>query len=374
MIAFAKAPVSMVMACLLISAPASAPTEGIERVATLAAPRAAHTSTTLTLGTVLIAGGMADAGSIADAELFDATDNSVRTIGPMSAARAGHTATLLEDGRVLIAGGYNGAYLNSLEIFDPNTGRFRPAGTLAVARSGQTATLMPDGRVLFVGGVGTGWTFLSSAELYDPTSGRSAPVGSMRVPRESHTATLLGDGRVLVIGGHNGRRPNLQVHASAEIYDPTTGAFQMGGALGTPRHKHDAVRLLDGRVLVIAGADHTDRLHYATTEIYTPASGAFAAGPTMASRRYKIAGTSVVLPRGDVLVTSGAAVAERLDMTASVFRAVPGRFPDAYRFAATAILPGGDILITGGYSDGNRNTDGVWRFSSPGERQVVPRR
>ncbi|MGH7718406.1 MAG: hypothetical protein ACREON_06120 [Gemmatimonadaceae bacterium] len=82
----------------------------------------------------------------------------------------------------------------------------------------------------------------------------------------------------------------------------------------------------------------------------------------MANRRYKIAGTSVLLPNGDVLVTSGAEAAELLDLRRWAFREVPDRFPEAYRFATAATLLGGDVFIAGGYSDGNRNTAGVWRF------------
>ena len=82
----------------------------------------------------------------------------------------------------------------------------------------------------------------------------------------------------------------------------------------------------------------------------------------MAQRRYKIAGTSVRLPSGDVLVTSGAEVAELLDVESWEFRDVPGGFPAAYRFAATALLQGGDVVVTGGYSDSNQNTAGIWRF------------
>lgn len=116
-------------------------------------------------------------------------------------------------------------------------------------------------------------------------------------------------------------------------------------------------------MLVIGGADRSDRVHYATTEIYTPRTAAFTPGPPMAHRRYKIAGTSVLLPGGDVLVTSGAPAAELLPGGKGSFREVPGRFPAAYRFAAAALLPRGDVSIVGGYSDENRNTAGVWRFS-----------
>jgi len=236
------------------------------------------------------------------------------------------------------------------------------AGSLVERRSGHTATFLSDGRILLVGGVGQGWTFLRTAELYDPTTGRSEPTGSMTVPREGHTATLLADGRVLVIGGHTGRRPAMEVHSSAELFDPKTGRFAPARTLGTARHKHDAIRLSDGRVLVIGGADRPDRLHYATTEIYDPGVGRFAPGPSMSNPRSKIPGTSVLLPNGDVLVASGAKNAEILDHERLTFTEVTRSFPEAYRYATAVPLAGGDVVIAGGYSDGNRNTAGIWRF------------
>jgi N-acetylneuraminic acid mutarotase len=354
-----------ILACLA-ERTSSLSLESVYQVATLHTPRAVHTATTLQSGQVLIVGGMANGEpAVASVELFDPANNTVKQLGSIAEARAGHTATLLGDGRVLIAGGYNGEYLASVEIFEPSTNRFRSAGSMLEARSGQTATLFPDGRVLFAGGVGKGWTFLNSAEIYDPATGRSERVGAMGIPRESHTATLLTDGRVLVIGGHNQRRPNVQLHASAEIFDPATRLFEAAGTMATARHKHDAVPLRDGRVLVIGGADVTDHVHFASTEIYDPSARVFRPGPTMAYPRYKIAGTSVVLPSGEVLVTSGAQVAELVDAGALRIREVAGRFPAAYRFAATALLRDGGVFIAGGYADGGSNSAGVWRFGNP---------
>jgi hypothetical protein len=350
----------------LVGEPPSTPTEGSQsfrQVAELRTARAVHTATTLASGQVLVAGGMAEGErSVASAEIFDPALDTVHELASLAEPRAGHTATRLADGRVLFSGGYNGAYLRSLEIFDPSERHFLPFGSLLEGRSGHTATLLPDGRILFIGGVGRGWTYLSSAEVYDPATGDSERVGSMAVPRESHTATLMADGHVLVIGGHSGRRPNVVLHAQAELFDPRSGQFERVGSLALARHKHDAIKLLDGRVLVIGGADHTDQVHYASTEIYTAESGTFATGPTMAHPRYKIAGTAVLLASGDVLVSSGAPVAELLDAGQGAFREVSGRFPAAYRFAAAAPLHDGGVFVAGGYSEGIRGTAGIWRF------------
>ena len=340
------------------------PAEGsIERIATLATPRAVHTSTALSSGELLVAGGLGPAEmSLSTAELIDVSAGTVKTLAPMTQARAGHTATALPDGRVVLAGGYNGEYLSSVEVFEPARKRFVMLGHLNEGRSGHTATLLPDGRILIVGGVGREWSFLSSAELFNPATGRSESVGSLSVPRESHTATLLMDGRVLIVGGHRGRREAMEVYASAELYDPAIRHFQPTAQLTTPRHKHDAVRLSDGRVLVLGGADRTDRRYYASTELYNPVSLSFEPGPSLASPRYKIQGTSVLLANGDVLVSSGARDAEILDRGSFIFHVVTGEFPTPFFFATATPLSTGDVVIVGGYGPDSHNTGGVWRF------------
>jgi hypothetical protein len=189
----------------------------------------------------------------------------------MRTTRHSHSATVLPDGRVLLAGGYGeaGAIINTAELFDPTTRTFTPAGSLVAARADHIAVLLENGKVLFAGGLGPGWTFLSSAELYDPATGRFSPTGSMTAARESHVAVRLRDDRVLIVGGHNGQRRNLTLLTSAETYDPATGRFSRAGEMRIRRHKHDAVLLADGRVLVTGGSnERDDRGVYTSSEFY----------------------------------------------------------------------------------------------------------
>ncbi|MEP6989600.1 MAG: kelch repeat-containing protein [bacterium] len=335
----------------------------IELAGRMRVARSVATATAIGGHRMLIAGGMTEGGgALREFEIFDASTNRIVASGDMDRARHSHSATRLRDGRVLILGGYDGSYLKSAAIFDPRTGRFSDAGAMNVGRSGHTATLLHDGTVLIVGGVGDRWSFLSSAEVYDPRTRRFVAVAPMNSARESHTATLLPDGRVMIAGGHRDRRENIVVYASTEVYDPARRRFSAGPMLTTARHKHEAVALADGRILVLGGSDPRDRVQLASAEVYDAAAHAWVAVSPMRAGRYKVRDTAVRLPDGRVLVAGSGQVAELFDPGTNIFSPVSGRLDQQYEFASAALLDDGHALVLGGYDRRGHSTDGIWRF------------
>jgi hypothetical protein len=326
--------------------------------------RAAHTATLLKNGHVLICGGFAGNNNyIASVEIYDPASNTFRQAGNMAVPRVSHTATLLPDGKVLIAGGYDGTYLASTEIFDPVTESFRRGPDMKMARMGHTATLLNNGQILIAAGVGRAWTFLQSAEVYDIDAKSFSLTGSMHATREAHTATLLSNGTVLIVGGHSGRRSDIKIYASAEIYDSANGLFTETGNMNIKRHKHDAILLNDGSVLITGGADERDYEGiYTSTEIYHPETGIFKTNIDMNLPRFKHNGSSVLLANGKVLVAGGTDRAEIFDLQKNKFEIVAGSMKGRRFFSTVTLLQNNLVLITGGYDDNTNAGNQAWIY------------
>jgi Kelch motif len=336
--------------------------------ARMSTPRAAQTETALADGSVLLAGGCTNAGcelgspESDTAEIFDPVTNRFVRVGRMNGSRDDHVAVLLRDGRVLIAGGWGSSPagpLDTTELYDPASRTFLPGPRLGLGRGGMAAMRLRDGRVLIAGGFTGSKPTTAYAEIFDPSAGTVRPTGRMRVPRGGESATLLRDGRVLVAGGMD----NGRVVASAELYDPATGRFALTGRMRIARYKTAGVTLRSEKALVIGGAADVDGTRlFASTELYDPRTGRFTAGPSMHLARYKLTGSTVQLPSGDVLVAGGALQAELYDRRAKTFRLVPGKLDHTRLFLTAAALPGGRALLAGGYDKAIRPTAATWIY------------
>jgi hypothetical protein len=189
-------------------------------------------------------------------------------------------------------------------------------------RNNAAAALLLDGHVLIVGGnEDTTNRDLASAELFDPKTNTFSATGSMYQPHgQRATATLLLDGRVLVVGGAD--QTGMVISSDAELYDPATGKFSETGQTIEPAWYHTATRLPDGRVLVITSDDLTVGAH---SQIYDPATGRFSAGAAMTA--VTMPDVAILLKDGRVLVAGaratpsggGAAAAELFDPASGTF-------------------------------------------------------
>jgi hypothetical protein len=298
--------------------------------------------------------------------------------GSMGTARYAAAAAPLKDGRVLVAGGYyddggGDHYLASAEVFNPATNSFSSAGigTMSVPRRGAVAAPLPDGRVLVAGGSYDDGTehYLASAEVFNPATGAFTPVAGMGVARVRAFAASLPDGRVLVAGGNNGSTRL----SSAEVFNPVSGAFTPVSDMEGDLARAAAAPLPDGRVLIaggtngapLPGAEAGPAL--ASAEIFNPATNTFSFAGIGTMDTARRAPAAAPLPDGRVLVAGGSNddAAEGYLASAEVFDPATNAFSSAgigamgtHRTGAVAApLPDGRVLIAGGY-------DGSTRFSS----------
>jgi hypothetical protein len=288
----------------------------------LAEPRSGGEALLLKDGRVLVSGGTGEYGSFATIEIYDrSTKTSVVVTPPAGTPKlpVDPSTVLLSDGRVLIAGGSYDEYnstSNVTLIFDPTSGGFSKGPLMATPRQGAAATLLDDGRVLIAGGdyyrANNGYAN-NSAEVIDP----SHPLSSSTLLPSPYqaTSTLLSDGRVLVVGATKyDQVAGCMTPAAAVVFDPGTAGFTTVDQMNTPRTGSAAVRVQDGRVLLLGGRA-ADCAAVGTVEAFDPGTG--------------------------------------------TFHAIVTGFPALQDFSAT-LLGDGDILILGGYSENGEMASGSW--------------
>jgi hypothetical protein len=277
----------------------------------------------------------------------------------MAAGRYDDTATVLPNGKVLVVGGYNyppGA-LASAELYDSATRTWSTTGSMAVARDLHTATLLPNGKVLVAGGYSENPMFVSlaSAELYDPATGAWSTTASMAVARRNHTATLLPNGKVLVAGGLGSSATDALTNA--ELYDPATGTWSTTANMAVSRSHHVAtllsnIGLSNGKVMVAGGANATGILDSA--ELYDPATATWSTTGGMTD--FRSGHTATQLSNGKVLVAGGSTGSGN-GYSAELYDPMAGTWSTTDRMAVgrvspftATLLPNGSVLIAGGWN------------------------
>src|SRR6266571_445417 len=216
-------------------------------------------------------------------------------------------------------------------------GSFGSTGAMAAARSSHVAVRLLDGRVLVAGGINA-MTRLATAELFDPATGAWSSVADMNFPRLGHAAVLLGNGRVLVIGGarfNNCVEP--AVGGSAEIFDPVAGTWTLTGPLNVPRHSPAAVVLQDGRVLVAGGSDRCG--HMWTSAALLPDGRVLLAGGMSAYPFPSLASAELYDPATGTWSATGSMADQRIWTS-----------EDASAEGFLVVLPDGKVLTAGGVS------------------------
>ncbi|MDQ3012269.1 MAG: hypothetical protein M3X11_16365 [Acidobacteriota bacterium] len=278
--------------------------------------------------------------------------------GSLATGRTLHTATLLANGKVLAAGGCPipcTNFLNSAEIYDPATGQWSATGNMGTPRINHVTVRLSNGKVLVLGGDSgsPSRTRSNSAELYDPTTGAWSATGNLITGRELATATLLPNGKVLVTGG-SGPGNNLDSLNTAEVYDPATGSWSPAGTMNAARSAHTATLLANGKVLVASGAagTYTSPILHASAELYDPATGSWT--PTGSLGTARPFHKAILLTNGKVLAMGGSNFTSTIYESAELYDPATGQWSATGSMATARIshtatlLPNGKVLAAAG--------------------------
>jgi WD40 repeat protein len=242
---------------------------------------------------------------IATAEIYNAASKTYSCVGGVSSTpplcnnsmvdgRYNHIAVTLANGQVLFAGGIDstGTVTNSAELYDPSSGKFTATGSMTTTRQELAGALFTSGplagQVLITGGADARGNFLSSAELYNPSTGAFTATAPMAESRFLHSETLLSSGPnagdMLVAAGSGDQ--------TAELFDPATQTFKPAGNMTQIVFVPVVNTLSSGSILVAGGATFNSEgqiVPISAAELYDPTSNQFTDADSMTTARFETA-------------------------------------------------------------------------------------
>jgi hypothetical protein len=218
-------------------------------------------------GRLVVAGGesLASLGGESLAVAFEwAPGRAAWTpLPPMGSPRAYAVAAVLSDGRMLVASGYDDDDhdLASVEVLAADGSGWAALPPMATARYGAVAGRLPGGQVIVAGGADYGRTGdydpLATAELWDPATGAWAALPPMTQARKSPAGCVLPSGRFAVLGGV-GDAPGV-TREDAEAFDPVSRVWQPLPPMPRDLAGGAAVAVAGG-LLVAGGNGHADAM------------------------------------------------------------------------------------------------------------------
>jgi len=178
----------------------------------------------------------------------------------------------------------------------------------------------------------------------------------MTKTRWGHQAVGLLDGRVLVVGGIGGKEYPNRPTAEAELYDPKTKKWRATGSLDVPRWLFTATLLHGsgcdpncGKVLAVGGNSGPA---LTTAELFDPMTEKWSSAGSVTALRSNGTATLVSGPKcgsicGQVLVTGGPSKTTELFDPSDGTWAPTGEMVAASTGGSAALLPSGEVLVIG---------------------------
>ncbi len=270
--------------------------------------------------------------------------------------------TKLANGRILVMAGS----LSNVpgEIFDPSTNAWTVTSSMVGNRAAtKSAVLLDDGTVL-IAGAGDGpniHSYRSTSEIFDPETGLWTASGNLVTPMMWAGAVKLNDGRVLIMGDRH--YPCCDSRNTAQIYDPASKSWSYAASMISARQQAFPVLLDDGRVLLCGSRNITsccvDHGSISAAEVYDPVSGSWQSVPDMSVARYQH--TVTKLKDGRVFVAGGwnnFNSCEIYNPQTNTWQPAAS-MTDGRNAHSAVLLNNGCVVVVGGRSAGNASLNTV---------------
>lgn len=269
------------------------PVAGTTTNLTMALPRAGHGASLLNNGRVLISGGLTSFdltnplsifnGLTNTCEIYDPATNTIIPGPTMLEARALHTSTTLTTGDVLIAGGLSLLPIVNIPTvsatayrYSPTTNSFGFPALMNSARFFHSAAPLTNGRVLLAGGLTLDLSvFLQTGQIqdiiigtrsdclvYQPSLfgfGTFTAVPGMQEGRAGAGIAPLPNGGALIAGGFRltidipTQTFQIGTTATADVFQQGPNRLFATGSMSAARFLPIGVRLPDNTVMMVGG-------------------------------------------------------------------------------------------------------------------------
>jgi N-acetylneuraminic acid mutarotase len=180
---------------------------------------------------------------------YDPDANHWSHMPDMPEPRAAAAVGVIGHTLIVAGGARDKVALRQAFAFDFRTKRWSRLPDMRSRREHVGGTVV-DGKLYVLGGRAPQSLAVDTAERYDPQTRDWERLAPMPVPTGGLTA-VAADGKAIAIGGGNDEAAT--VTGAVQVFDPTTGGWNLWSALRTPRHGHGAA-VAGNRIWVFGGS------------------------------------------------------------------------------------------------------------------------